>query len=120
MLELDEQALICDLAETYSIYDYKSLPARTVATFAIGLRDDSRTKMRLNEEKIPRSQFLLAVVADRLGLLCYAMAGNKEHPPQSLLDMLLGIETEVKFNNSDIMAFDNPKEFDKAWKGGNA
>ena len=33
MIKTDEDALICDLAETYQIYDYKSLPAYMVATF---------------------------------------------------------------------------------------
>ena len=30
MIKTDEDALICDLAETYQIYDYKSLPAYMV------------------------------------------------------------------------------------------
>ena len=38
MIKTDEDALICDLAETYQIYDYKSLPAYMVATFSVGLR----------------------------------------------------------------------------------
>lgn len=118
MLRLDEQALICDLAETYGIYDYKSLPARTVAIFAIGLREDSRIKMKLNDEKIPRSQFLLAVIADRLGLLCYAISSDKENPPVSILEMLLGIEPEEKSKDSDVVTFDTPEDFEKAWEGG--
>ena len=36
MIKTDEDALICDLAETYQIYDYKSLPAYMVATFSVG------------------------------------------------------------------------------------
>ena len=35
MIKTDEDALICDLAETYQIYDYKSLPAYMVATFSV-------------------------------------------------------------------------------------
>ena len=33
MIKTDEDALICDLAETYRIYDYKQLPAYQVAVF---------------------------------------------------------------------------------------
>jgi len=40
MLELDEDALVCDLAETYGIYNYRSLPATLVATFSVGLREN--------------------------------------------------------------------------------
>lgn len=35
MLNLSEDALICDFAETYHIYDYRSLPLRLVATLAV-------------------------------------------------------------------------------------
>ena len=49
MIKTDEDALICDLAETYQIYDYKSLPAYMVATFSVGLRENSRIKMKLND-----------------------------------------------------------------------
>ena len=47
MLNLDKDALLCDLAETYHIYDYKSLPCKMVATFSCGLRADSRIKMKI-------------------------------------------------------------------------
>lgn len=46
MINTDESAVICDLAETYSIFDYKSLPVLTVATFCVGLRENSRIKMK--------------------------------------------------------------------------
>lgn len=46
MIQTDEDALICDLAETYQIYDYRQLPAYQVAVFSYGLRDDSRIKVR--------------------------------------------------------------------------
>ena len=42
MIAIDEDALICDLAETYQIYDYRRLPVQTVAVFSLGLRDNSR------------------------------------------------------------------------------
>ena len=44
MLRVDENALICDLAEVYNIYDYRSLPPTRAAAFAVGLRNDSRIK----------------------------------------------------------------------------
>ena len=41
MIATDEDALICDFAETYHIYDYRSLDVEYAATLAYGLRDDS-------------------------------------------------------------------------------
>ena len=67
MICLDENALICDLAETYGIYDYGSLPIDTVATLAVGLRDDSRIMMKMRGSKIPAdASFLLATIVDRI------------------------------------------------------
>lgn len=37
MLAHDEDALVCDMAETYRIYDMYSLPVRMVATLALSL-----------------------------------------------------------------------------------
>ena len=39
MLNTDSDALECDLAETYHIYNYKELPLKKVALFSVGLRE---------------------------------------------------------------------------------
>ena len=36
MIAVDENALICDLAETYGIYNYRQLPPTLVAVFSLG------------------------------------------------------------------------------------
>src|SRR5699024_11907585 len=59
MIQLDEDALICDLAETYQIYDYRQLPPTRVAVFSIGLRDDSRIKMKASGQLVPMETLLL-------------------------------------------------------------
>ena len=46
MMALDEDALICDFAETYHIYNIYGMPVQYIATLAIGLRDDSRIKSK--------------------------------------------------------------------------
>ena len=48
MVASDEDALICDFAETYHILDYKALPLKLRATLASGLRDSSRSKLILH------------------------------------------------------------------------
>lgn len=121
MIATDENALICDLAETYHIYDYKSLPALKVATFSVGLRDNSRIKLKMNHIRHPLDTLLLASIADRLSLIVWMKTKDGErgvNRPQSFMAKLLG-ESEKK----DVIAFDSPADFDEQWKkltkGGN-
>jgi len=72
MIKVDENALICDLAETYQIFNYKQIPPSTVAIFAIGLRDDSRIKMKLSGAKVSPNILLLSGIVDRLNLLLWS------------------------------------------------
>ena len=44
MIALDEDALTCDLAETYGIYEFRLLPPAKIAVLACGLSEDSRIK----------------------------------------------------------------------------
>lgn len=114
---MDENALICDFAETYHIYDYRSLPARQAAIFAAGLRDTSRTMIRRNNERVPRELFIQAIIADRLGMIYYSMSDGTAKKPASLVNLLLGIDSQ-EGGHDDIISFDTPEDFDKAWKGG--
>lgn len=118
MIKIDEEALICDFAETYQIYDYRSLPARKAAILAVGLRDDSRIKIKMNGEKIPRNLFLQAVIADELNVICRLLSGTKKEFP-SFVELLTGVRNENKAKKSDVICFDSPDDFLAAWKGGN-
>lgn len=71
IVNTDEDLLICDFAETYGIYDYRSLPLNTVATLFVGLRANSRTKMKLSGMEYEPKEFLLSMIADRLSLLVW-------------------------------------------------
>lgn len=111
MIVLDESALICDLAETYHIYDYKSLPLSRVATFAVGLRENSRIKMKMSGTKYPLNTMLLASVVDRLSVLAWMKTkdgANGVNPPKPILFQML-----EKEETSDIEAFNTPEEFEK-------
>ena len=85
MVALDEDALICDLAETYGVYDYRALPLQTVATLGLGLSYNSRIKQRMAGITVPFDTFLLAQVVDNLSLLCWLNsedgAKNRNRPP---------------------------------------
>lgn len=112
MIAVDEDALICDLAETYQIFDYKQLPATLVAVFSCGLRENARIKMRMNNQKVPTEILLLAGMNDRLSLLLWAKTkdGQKgKNRPKSLLEVF---EQSSKQEKEEI--FNSGKEFEEA------
>lgn len=116
MINLDEDALICDLAETYQIYDYRQLPATRVAVFAYGLRDDSRIKMRLSGQTIALGTLLLAGISDRLSTLVWFQTEDGQkgvNRPTSITSILLGKKDE---KDDEIVAYETGKDFEIARK----
>jgi len=71
MARCDEGALICDMAETYHIFNWRALPGRLAATLAAGLRDNSRIKTIMSGSKIPLETVLQANIADCLRILVW-------------------------------------------------
>ena len=110
MISCDENALICDLAETYHIFDYRSLPVKTAATLAAGLREDSRIKMKLTGREVSQDTLLMGVIADRIGLLIYQLGGADGDPPESIAEKLMNVKDE-----NAVDTFDSPEEFRAAW-----
>lgn len=114
MISTDEEALICDLAETYHIYEYRSLPCRKVAIFSCGLRNDSRIKMKIAQVNITPEQMMLAAIADSTRMTAWLHTKDAEegtNRPKSLLGVLIG-EREEKA----VIAFDSGEEFREAWR----
>ena len=112
MINMDEDALICDLAETYHIFDYKSLPVKLVGTFACGLRNNSRIMMQVSGIKIEPEQMLLAGIVDNTHMSAWLQSedGRKNvNRPKSVLAQLSG-NTE-----NDTRAFSSGQEFEDEW-----
>lgn len=110
MIATDEDALICDLAETYHIYDYKSLPLQKVAIFCIGLRDDSRIKMKISGIDYTMNTLLFAKMVDYLALLYWTKTKDAQrgiNKPKSIANKLMEQPQE-----KDIMSFDSPEDFE--------
>ena len=107
MIEFDEAALVCDLAETYHIYDYRSLPAKLVATLSAGLRDNSRIKMRVSGAPASQDILLLAAIADRVEMFRYGFSDQKNAPPASILEEMYG-----RTNANGVRGFDTVEEFE--------
>ena len=78
MIALDEDALICDLAETYHIFNMMQFPAEYVATLAIGLRQDARIKMKAVGMEYDLRSMLLAHIADNTAITAWLNSKNAE------------------------------------------
>ena len=115
MVATDENALICDFAETYHILDYKWLPLTLAAALASGLRDESRIKMKLSGARIDKTTALLAAAVDRLSMLVWAKTKDAEknkNRPKSMLALLLKQDGP----KDDLEKFDTAEEFEAARK----
>lgn len=119
MIRLDVDALACDMAETYGIYDMRSQPLSRVAVFAYGLRGDARivqvaTGTETNaEENIIR--MLLAVIADAANVLAWQNTRDGQrgrNRPKSIYSALF----EKRNNASEnVRAFEDASAFETAW-----
>lgn len=115
MIKLDEEALICDLAETYQIYDYKQLPLSMVAVFSCGLRENSRIKMKLSGQVVSMETLLLAGLSDKVSMLLWAKTedGQKgKNRPSMILDALHSLEVKPK----ETVVFDSGEDFEQRRK----
>lgn len=118
MMRKNRDALECDFAETYNIYDIRALPARRVALFAVGLRDNSRIKMLLADTKFTFSEILLINIYDALNLELWTKtkdATKGKNKPESLYKKLMGINDQVK-KESKNMTFSSAEEYEKIRK----
>lgn len=113
MISVDEEALICDFAETYHIYDWRSLDVKYASILASRLRNNSRIKMKMSGIEYPLETLLLASAVDRLSYLLWAKTkdGQKgRNKPKSIYEELCGLN--VKKKNDDYKKFNSIEEFD--------
>ena len=114
MISLDEDALVCDLAETYQIYDYKQLPLNQVAVFAYGLRDDSRIKQMMSDQIVPLETTLLASIVDRLSLSLWLQTKDGQkgvNRPASIADQLIK-RNKSENDGKDYLVFESGEDFE--------
>lgn len=90
MLSVGRSELICDLAETYHILDYRRVPARLLGTLAAGLGDDTRIMRKLHGVSESTEVLMLARLLDAVNLLIWSFSqdGAKgRNRPKSYADM---------------------------------
>lgn len=114
MINVNQDALICDLAETYHIFDFKSLPCKMVGILSCGLRGNSRIKMALSGEEITLENTLLAGIYDNTKILAWLNSSDGAegiNRPESIFKSLLQVEEE----ESEILTFETKEEFWEVW-----
>ena len=114
MINVDRDALICDLAETYHVFDFKSLPCKLVGILSCGLRDNSRIKMSLSGEELNLERTLLAGIYDNTKILSWLNSSDGVkgiNRPESIFKSLLKDEED----DSEILSFESKEEFWEAW-----
>lgn len=107
MIACDEDALFCDLAETYHIIGLESQPVEVIARLSAGLREDSRIWQKMNDVTWPPLSLMAAHITDELKLFRYGFLDAKELPYLFL---------EHLKNEEEKEGFDSPEEFLKKWK----
>ena len=107
MLELDRTALYCDLAETYHVYGFDSLPLEEIAMLASGLREDSRIKQKMGGVSYVPIFAINAMIADNLTLIRHGMANDSREP-------FLFTDLIYKKNKAR-EGFESSDDFKKAW-----
>lgn len=94
-MAVDRDALLCDLAEVYHIYDFRALPVHTLAALACGLRADSRIMMKLAGVTYIPQYVMMAAMADSARLILHFLAAKKNAQKPKLFTKAL-TESESK------------------------
>lgn len=106
--------MVCDLAETYNIFDYERLPVKRVAVFVCGLRENARVWKKMGYDDIDRK--LQILMYDRINWIAWTKteaAQNGGTPPEPLFSKIYGEKTE---SPDDTRRFESPEQFQEAWE----
>ena len=112
MMAADEDALICDFAETYHVYDYRQLKPSYAATLAAGLREDSRIRTILGGLPVQMPIYLQMAQMDALNLLTWLNSSDGAEGTNRPKSMLLSLSGR----SGEVQGFDSGEDFMKAWK----
>lgn len=127
MINLGEDELICDLAETYNLFipsftseklidtQGRELLPSLVATLACGLSGDSRIKRKISKRTLDLNETLLAIIADRLGIIAWQRSKDgykNRNRPKSILEMLVGQDKK----KDELEIFESQESFDEWYK----
>lgn len=115
MIATDRDALICDLAETYHIYDMTAFKPDYIAILAVGLRNDSRIKKRLSGVDVDLNTLLLAHIVDNTAINAWFKtedARKGKNRPRSMVKNL----TKSDNNADEVQKYNTGDDFMKEWE----
>lgn len=110
MRSTDETALFCDLAETYNVFGFDSLPIEQVAMLAAGLREDSRIKQKMSGLSFAPKQLILSHLADTASSVLYTLTRGGIGEPYMFMEHI----KESKQKESE--GFNTGQEFLDFWR----
>lgn len=115
MINVDEDALTCDLMETYHIANWREMDMLLIATLAVGLKEDSRIKKKISNTKLTLEQGLLALLVDAVRInnwLHTKDAQKRRNMPPSIYKKLMGLDDE-KNKTYELRHFDSIESFEE-------
>lgn len=113
MISRGEEELICDLAETYNIYDYRRLPAQQLAIFANGLKSDSRIMVKLSPYTVPIRDVLIASLIDEIRAFRYSFSKDAKTGSNAPEMLVRALQRNPEKQKSKVIAFDSSEDFEK-------
>jgi len=112
MRAICKDALICDFAEYYHLYDLHSVDLRTASVLACGLPADSRSIRKITGQKYSLEMIIRMKTLDTLASIEHAYVSvhskRKVPRPQSIFKLLSGK------TDKDVQAFRSGAEFEIA------
>lgn len=100
---------MCDLVQTYGIFDYKQYSCKLIATLVSGLGGNSRIARIESGAKASEEAVLLAYVADYLGCIAAFLMGREM--PNSLFEILAGHEQKKEKETPEYQSYNSIEEF---------
>lgn len=100
--------MICDLAQTYHVYDFRALPLRTAAALASGLPITSRVMSKQTGLKVPVDIYLLSQAVDLLNVIRWMLSEDGSRGtnfPELSSPSLVEKEDDLEY-------FDSPEDFE--------
>lgn len=109
-----EDEMICDLAQVYGVYDWRTIPPANAAIMALGLPDSSRVKLKISGKQFSFECWLQMQICDRLNWLQWSRSRAHElgYPPPLPLEELIK-QSDIQAQKQEeqrLMGFDSPEE----------
>lgn len=113
LLAFAEDELVCDFAEVYGVFDHKALPLKTAAVLALGLRPESRAKMKYSGRKYTLDREIQMGIYDILSWLRWAKTKDGRRNRNQPLPYHKRLEETEKKQENKLRGFDDPDELMK-------